>query len=53
MADGKDNDLDNLVICGDDVPGGVEGVEYSRYGCVPFEGVIPECCTCSEWVQEP
>jgi hypothetical protein len=51
-------DLVEQVICGDGVPGGVDGVEYSRYGCVPLEdeldpAVIPDCCKCSEWVQEP
>jgi len=50
--------LDELVICGDDVPGGAEGVEYMRYGCVPLEdvldpAVIPDCCSCVEWGQEP
>jgi hypothetical protein len=51
-------DLDVKVICGETIPGGIPGVEYSRYGCVPLgdvldPAVIPDCCGCSEWVQEP
>jgi hypothetical protein len=51
-------DLNDLVICGETVPGGTPGVEYSRYGCVPLKSVldpavIPDCCGCSSWVQQP
>ena len=50
--------LKDLVICGETVPGGGQGVEYSRYGCVPLgdvldPAVIPDCCGCSSWVQQP